>query len=116
MSERALSSCKKKRGVIKASLTRLGSRLRDAESSTDPEEARRLTEFSDIRHSLFSLDVEDIGDLGDRFTQVEGSLFTCSLNIKRLLRTHAPPEGLSRSGEDYDEAITCFSLVSIDLA
>ena len=43
MSERALSSCKKKRGVIKASLTRLGNRLGDAEWSTDPEEARHLT-------------------------------------------------------------------------
>ena len=196
---RALSNNRKKRGVIKASLTRLSSRLDAVERFPDPDEARRLTirletlstefkvhhysiidllddevelaeqqeildehddyvsqltarlekivticsskdsnqhrisfkrlmniekgliaildgtssipsgddgicllqqygeqlaelkaEFSEVRHDLFSLDVEESSDLNVLLSRVEGSLFRCSLEIKKLLRTHTP--------------------------
>ncbi len=45
-------------------------------------------EFSDIRHNLFSFDLEDTGDLGDQFARMEDGLFNCSLQVKKLLRTH----------------------------
>ena len=203
-SVRALSNYKKKRGVVKASLTRLGSRIEAVERSPDLDEARRLTsrleslvaefkvhhygiidlledaedlegqqavldahddnvaqlaarleklvttcsskdssqpkiaskrlknlekglaailsgtsslpsgedricllqqyeeqlsefkaEFSSIRHSLFSFDLEDTSTLSVLLTHVEKSLFDCSLEIKKLLRAHAPTSSSS---------------------
>ena len=47
------------------------------------------SEFTKIRHSLFSLDLEDDSELSVLLTHIECSLFNCSLEVKKLVRTHS---------------------------
>ena len=64
----------------------------------------QLTEFksehSSVRTSLLSYDVEDTSDLSHLLVRVEKGVFDCSLQIKKLLRSHATPSSTPSSTPD----------------
>ena len=64
----------------------------------------QLTEFksehSSVRTSLLSYDVEDTSDLSRLLVRVEKGVFDCSLQIKKLLRSHATPSSTPSSTPD----------------
>ena len=68
---RALSNCKKKRGVVKASITRLASRVDDVEHSSNVEDARRLTARLDSLVAEFKVHHYSIIDLLDKEDELE---------------------------------------------
>ena len=47
-------------------------------------------EFSDTRHSLLSLDIEDSREVGELLSRIEKSLFDCTLKIRKQLHDRAP--------------------------
>ena len=53
------------------------------------------TEFSEVRRRLLSLDLEDGSELNELQARVEKGIFDCSLEIKKLLRSHLPSSSSS---------------------
>lgn len=48
-------------------------------------------ELGDIRNGLLTLDLEDSDDLSELQASVEQTIFDCSLQVKKLLVSHAAP-------------------------
>ncbi len=48
-------------------------------------------ELSDIRNELFTLDLEESDELSELQSSVEKTIFTCSIEVKKLLVPHTTP-------------------------